>query len=51
MKFPPYYAVFCLLVLGAFVYAKYEGLALFGSGGGTSGHGGHASGLYVGSHK
>jgi hypothetical protein len=56
MRIPPFYSVFCLLVLGAFIYAKVEGLALFGasnasaSNGGGSG-GGHGTGVFLGGHK
>jgi len=52
MKVPPVYSVFCLLVLGAFIYAKVEGLALFGASNATaSSGGGHGTGVFLGGHK
>jgi hypothetical protein len=52
MKVPPFYSVFCLLVLGAFIYAKVEGLALFGASNATaSSGGGHGTGVFLGGHK
>ncbi len=52
MKLPPFYTLFCLAVLGTFIYAKYQGLALFGSGvaSGTS-SGSHSTGVFLGAHK
>jgi hypothetical protein len=53
MKIPPIYTAFCVLILGAFVYLKFQGQELFGSSPadahGTGGS--HYSGVYVGSHK
>jgi hypothetical protein len=51
MKPPSYYALFCLVVLGTFIYAKYEGLALFGSGAASAAGGPHYTGVYLGAHK
>jgi len=55
MRIPPFYSVFCLLVLSAFIYAKVEGLALFGasnaSASGGGGSGGHGTGVFLGGHK
>jgi hypothetical protein len=53
MKLPPFYTLFCVVVLGVFGYAKYEGLALFGSGSAAENRGGgsHSSGVFVGAHK
>jgi hypothetical protein len=48
------YTLFCLLVLGAFIYAKVEGLALFGASNAASssaGGGGHGTGVFIGGHK
>lgn len=53
MRLPPLYALFCVLVLGSFAYAKYQGLALLSSAASSSGSGGggRSSGGYSGSHK
>ncbi len=54
MRIPPMYTLFCLLVLGAFIYAKVEGLALFGASNAASssaGGGGHGTGVFIGGHK
>jgi hypothetical protein len=54
MKIPPVYSLFCLLVLGVFIYAKYQGLDLFSSGATSQTHntgGSHYTGVFIGSHK
>jgi hypothetical protein len=54
MKLPPIYSVFCLVVLGVFIYAKYEGLALVNTGAASQTHGtggSHYSGVFIGAHK
>lgn len=54
MRLPPVYALFCLLVLGGFAAAKYQGWVLFtaaSQAGGSSGSGGRGSGGFSGSHK
>jgi hypothetical protein len=55
MRIPPFYSVFCLLVLGGFIFAKIEGLALFGASNASSSSsgssGGHGTGVFVGGHK
>jgi hypothetical protein len=54
MKIPPFYSLFCLLVLGGFIYAKYQGLDLFSSGAASQTHntaGSHYTGVFIGSHK
>ena len=54
MRIPPFYSLFCLIVLGVFVYAKYNGLEAFNAGAASEDHGGggsHASGVYLGAHK
>jgi hypothetical protein len=52
MKMPPLYTAFCVLVLGSFVYLKYQGQEVFGATNPARGAGGpHTSGVYVGSHK
>jgi hypothetical protein len=53
MNLPPIYTAFCVLILGSFVYLKYQGQELIGSSAADSrGTGGsHYSGVYVGSHK
>ena len=61
MKLPRLYTVFCLLVLGAFGYGKYQGLDFgntipgrsgsSGTSGGGYGGGYHYAGTSGGSHK
>lgn len=52
MRFPLFYTLFCVLILGGFIYTKYQGYALFGtSNAATSGGGSRASGAYIGGHK
>jgi len=50
VKIPPIYAIFCLVVLGSFSYAKYKGLEVFHSSTGQSNQS-HASGVFIGAHK
>jgi hypothetical protein len=46
MRLPPFYTLFCVLVLGLFAYTKYQGWALSDSGtsarGSSSGSSGSA---------
>jgi hypothetical protein len=54
MKPPSLYALFCLAVLSTFIYAKYQGLALFGSGAASQANGtggSHNTGVFLGAHK
>jgi hypothetical protein len=53
MKLPPFYTLFCLAVLGVFIYGKYEGLSLFGTGNPAANPAGgsHSSGVFIGAHK
>jgi len=54
MKLPPFYTLFCLLVLGVFTYAKWEGLALFNTGAASQARGAggpHYTGVFIGAHK
>ncbi len=53
---PLVYAAFCLVVLGLFTYAKYEGVSLSGAGTTPAGShngsgGGHGAGFLLGAHK
>ena len=51
MRFPPFYTLFCMLILSGFVYTKYQGYTLFGvSNAANSGGGSRTSGGFVG-HK
>jgi hypothetical protein len=54
VKFPPVFTLYCLLILGMFATAKYEGWALFGAGtaaASSTAGGTRASSGYYGSHK
>ncbi len=55
-RIPIGYAVFCLIVLSIFTYAKYEGMSLFNTGTtppatNTGSGGGHGAGFLLGAHK
>jgi hypothetical protein len=45
MRIPPAYALFCMLVVGGFGYAKYHGYTLF-SGAAATSRGSYAGGGY-----
>jgi hypothetical protein len=53
MNIPPFYTLFCMAVLGVFIFGKYQGLSLFGAGiaAANPGGGSHSSGVFVGAHK
>lgn len=51
MRRPPAYALFCLLVLALFTFAKYQGYALFGTPGQAAAAAGSSRSGSSGFHK